>query len=285
MTYNIGFVTKPIEIILHNGPGAFDIVWLKHKYKDRFFADPFLLDEDDKYFYVVCEEYLFFEEKGKITLLTVDKKTYKLVNRKVIIEESTHLSFPYCKFKEYIIYPESSESGAYWKYVIDKDTLKIVSKTKIINEPLIDCVHFKDNESVWLYGSLPPSPNFNLFSFRMGTSSEKNCVFENNNCISRGAGDFFASNGVIFKPVQNCVKRYGNFVEIMKMTKIGDRGFQMEKIVSVNSFENPPFWQTCHTFNVYKDIIIVDGSYDFFRFPMKFFYKKLPFLFKRRLKK
>ena len=96
-TYNVGFIEKGIEDILVRGIGENDIMWMKHNYRDRFFADPFLIKEDKAFLYVLCEEYIFTERVGTIVLLTVSKKEYKLINRKVFIKENYHLSFPYCK--------------------------------------------------------------------------------------------------------------------------------------------------------------------------------------------
>lgn len=39
-TYNIGFIKKNIGKVLDEGLLKNDVVWLKHGYKDRFFADP-----------------------------------------------------------------------------------------------------------------------------------------------------------------------------------------------------------------------------------------------------
>ena len=57
------------------------------------------------------------------------------------------------------------------------------------------------------------------------------------------------------------------------MNRIGHEGYQGEVVCTLNSFENPPFNETMHTFNVYDDCIVVDGSKDYVRFPMKLFYK------------
>ena len=71
-TYNVGIIRKDIKLILEVGIKKGDIIWMKHNYKDRFFADPFLIKEDDNFFYIVCEELLFFEKNGKITLFIKD---------------------------------------------------------------------------------------------------------------------------------------------------------------------------------------------------------------------
>ena len=55
LTYNIGFVKKSISEIISDGFKKNEIVWLKHNYKDRFFADPFMIKIDDKYYYLLVE--------------------------------------------------------------------------------------------------------------------------------------------------------------------------------------------------------------------------------------
>ena len=68
----------------------------------------------------------------------------------------------------------------------------------------------------------------------------------------------------------------------MEMLHIGKDGYEAKEFCTLNSFKNPPFDETMHTFNVYDEIIIVDGSKDFFRFPMKLLYKKCRWLFRNR---
>lgn len=67
-TYNVGIIRKNIGDVLKEGIEKNDITWLKHNFKDRFFADPFLIKEDAFFYYVLVEEFIFWEEKGKITL-------------------------------------------------------------------------------------------------------------------------------------------------------------------------------------------------------------------------
>ena len=71
VVWNIGFIEKEIGDFISN-QDTFSIIWMKHKYSDRFFADPFLLDIDDKFLYVLAEEYIFAEGKGRIALLSID---------------------------------------------------------------------------------------------------------------------------------------------------------------------------------------------------------------------
>ena len=148
LTYNVGFITKGLDAVMEEGIKKGDIVWMKHRYKDRFFADPFLLMSDETYFYLLCEEYIFWEEKGKITLLKVRRDDFTLVGRRVVIEEETHLSFPFCRYGESVVFPESSASGKYTAYILNPDTLEVISKKIILEEGTIDAVILEKEEDV-----------------------------------------------------------------------------------------------------------------------------------------
>lgn len=284
-TYNIGIIKKPINDVLSNGIDSNSITWLKHTYKDRFFADPFMIDETEQYYYILCEEYLFFEEKGKITLLIVNKDDFSLFKRKVVIEEETHLSFPYCKYKGNEIIPESSESGKLYSYTIDRNSYCILKKEEMLAEGAIDAVIYKD----YLYATKHPNPLTKSFCYKMDDAGRGFIlpgkeIINNDKSHSRAAGDFFEINNHVYRAVQDCEGRYGRQTKIVEVEKLGEE-YCAKDVITVNSFKNPPYSQTLHTFNVYKDCIIVDGSFDFLYFPQKIFYKKMKFLFRNRVKK
>lgn len=286
LTYNVGFIRKNIDDIMLDGVKTGDIIWLKHKYKDRYFADPFLLKQDSKNFYLLCEEYIFWEEKGKIVLLTVDRENFELKEHRLLIEENYHLSFPYCKINGTWILPEASVSGAAYAYKINTESMQVQEKIKIANVGLIDNVVYEDKGGRWIYAGREKAPNIELYEFKQGENGEfyinrQNPLQSDRSC-SRGAGDFFSYRGKVYRGVQDCEVRYGRQTKIMEMIHLGVEGYEAKEVATLNSFENPPFNETMHTFNVYNDIIIVDGSKDFFRFPMKIFYKKCRWLFRRK---
>ncbi len=73
--WNVGVVESSIGGIFDN-PRNMKIRWVQHNYRDRYFADPFLHDQDQKFYYFLVEEYIFCEAKGRISRLTVDKKSF-----------------------------------------------------------------------------------------------------------------------------------------------------------------------------------------------------------------
>lgn len=83
--YNIGLIkATPTDVIF----GNFDLCsvhWLKHKYRDRMFADPFILKETDDTLEILAEEALFLGGAATLVKLTVCTKTFQLVRRKKIL--------------------------------------------------------------------------------------------------------------------------------------------------------------------------------------------------------
>ena len=285
LTYNIGIIKKPIGEILEKGIELGDIKWLIHNYKDRFFADPFMIKEDRDFYYILVEEYLFWEEKGKISVLKVDKHDFSLTKKKVLIEENTHLSFPFCELNGNTIIPESIASGETKEYILDLNSMEILQSRTILNEGLIDAAFYEDKiGEKWIFASKKKNPKEDMYMYHLVNNEylpvNGGHVVEKNIAQTRSAGRLFTHNGVLYRPVQDSAKRYGYQTRIMRVDELNCDSYKAECVQIINGEKNPPFNETLHTFNVYDDCVIVDGSKDCFRFPMKILYKKCRWLFK-----
>lgn len=289
LTYNIGFITKGIDKVMEHGVSKNDIIWMKHPYKDRFFADPFLFNSDGEFYYILCEEYFFWEEKGKITMLKVDKKSFSLKERKIVIEEKTHLSFPLCAYGGDTVLPESSASDKYVAYKINRNTFEVISKKTVLEEGTIDAVIYKLDGNTWLLTGKKKIPSTELYLYKKNDNGQfiscSDSPVISDNRHARSAGNLFMWQNKLYRPVQDCAGRYGRQTKIMEVIELGDNLYSAKEYKTINSFENPPFNETMHTFNVYNECILVDGSKDMLRFPMKFFYKKCKFIFQNKSKR
>ena len=262
--WNIGFVTDNVSDILQSG--KLNIRWLQHDYKDRWFADPYLLDVTDKEIVVLVEEFCYKIRKGRIAKLVISRPDYVLKNMKIILELPTHLSFPviYRKGNDVYVMPENSISGeiCIYKYLPDKEKLeKVHTACKL---PLTDAtiVKFMSGER-YVFSTKLPNPNGNELqvyrfcddSMSIDQSPFANVLFESN--IARNAGDAFYLNDVMYRPAQDCNKCYGNGLNIQKVTKDGDT-FQFETVCEFHS-DNPDYLLGYHTFNMKIGLIVVDG--------------------------
>lgn len=274
--YNIGFVTKPLVRIIHEGIQKNDIVWMKHPYKDRFFADPFLLKQDQEFYYVLVEEFTYWGKKGVISLLKVEKSSCNLREKRTIIEEPWHLSFPFCEENGTWVIPESIEANATYKYAIDPEKLTVIKKEKIADYGLIDGIYFQDDEKKWHALATTGNEYMSvLYGFDLSdamsfpTWEERPLLVDAQR--ARSAGHLFLYEGNICRPVQDCKERYGRQVKIEQLRNV--HPYETKEVATINGDACPPFNQTFHTFNVYQGVVVVDGSRDFYRPFRKALYK------------
>ena len=144
VAWNIGFIEQDVKDLLNNDD--YRIIWMKHRYHDRFFADPFLLEEDDNSLYILAEEYLFSEGKGRIVKLCVAKGTKELISNERLIETEYHLSYPFVYGDEIIA--EQQKSGKWIAYDKRGRESRILSNTG-----LIDSTIFDDGRTEWVFAA------------------------------------------------------------------------------------------------------------------------------------
>ena len=91
---------------------------MKHSYRDRWFADPFILDVNDSEIILLAEEVEDKMQQGVISKLVIDRASYVLKSKKTILELPTHLSFPVImrEGNKILVYPESGASGKLTMY-------------------------------------------------------------------------------------------------------------------------------------------------------------------------
>ncbi len=277
--YNVGIIREDVNAIF--GGKTYTIQWMKHSYSDRFFADPFLYRTDSQYYYILAEEFCFYENIGKISLLTVSKSDFRLEKKKVLIQEKYHLSFPY--YEDGWIYPEAYRSGGYYRYKIDGD--KIMTKEKVSESALIDPIPYADKRGNWLFAMKEKNPLSDLYLLQKNGQTTmyeeiQDKPVKQNIKYSRPAGQFFERDGVIYRPVQDSEGGYGKKVHIMRIKQVDEKGLVEEYVTTVSSTDAPPYVDGFHTFNVYNSFVIVDGYLEKYSYIRKPLFVKMPFLIK-----
>lgn len=261
-SWNIGFIEEPMESIL-SGNGDLNIQWMKHGYTDRWFADPFILEVDEENIYVLVEDFLRSKDKAHISLLTVARKDYQLKKLEVVLEESTHLSFPiyFRDGNKIIIYPENGASGSLKMYEFDAEKRKFQYTYTLIEKKLADAVLFSINDTLYLISTEDEEINGKTLNFyqktERGYELAHQVKFEKK--IARNAGAWFSFNGKYYRPAQNCELRYGAAMEIQEFIPI-DFSFNTIRRIEPTSKQ---YALGIHTFNYYQGVSVVDGyGYD-----------------------
>lgn len=260
--YNIGFIDGNLKDVIEESR-SIKVNWLKHTYKDRWFADPFILDVTNKEILVLVEEWYDPINRGRISKLIIDKQTYELKDILVLLELESHLSFPAIRRAQdgIYIYPENSVTGKLteYKYIPEKEKLEVSSV--IANEALTDAIQTDIFGERFLFSTrLPDANGKDLYIYQY---SEKTKTFKEvsqyhyNENLSRSAGDFFKYGEKIYRPSQVCIKSYGDAISIQEVNY--SNGQYSEKEIRRIYSPHPDLDLGFHTFNTYKGVIVVDG--------------------------
>lgn len=259
--YNIGFVDGSLESIIAGEP--MKVNWMKHSYKERWFADPFILDVTDDEIIVLVEEWYDSIQRGRISKLIVDKSSYELKQLKVMIDEGFHLSFPAITRKEDGIYiqPESSVSSQLVEYKYNSESDNFEKLSVISDLPLTDSVRTNLFGDDLLFSTKLPDANGKELGVYSWDVSKKRFVpkeyYYFNDNISRMAGNLFMCNNIIYRPAQVCIKSYGDAVSIQEVN-LEEGKFSFKEIRRIYS-PNRDYDLGFHTFNEYNGMIVVDG--------------------------
>lgn len=236
------------------------IRWLKHNYKDRWFADPFIIGETAESFIILAEEYIISKNRGRIARLIVSKNDFKLIQTTPILENESHFSFPnFINLNNQIyLYPENIASG---KTKIYKYNDSVEDFNVLLNSPLADPVIFYHNNYYYLLGTKRESLNGNLLSIYrssnafIGYKEFQTIEFKDN--IARRAGNVFVNNNQIISPAQICNTTYGEGISLQLITFENDK-LVINEIKRIYPFSKE-YKEGFHTYNVFKNVVIVDG--------------------------
>lgn len=263
--YILGLI--PPECNAVDSSDARRVKWIKFRgYKKNWLADPFILSVDDESVTLFAEEMDSATQKGRLVKVVVDRISNKIVDRKIILELETHLSFPiiFRSKGDVYVYPENYESGTLKIYKYNPVTDKLENPVEIIREPLLDtqiieldglyyafAVKFQDGtqndtRQLRIYKSPTLFGQYELVQ-----------LIDNPRCEERGAGAIFFRDGKIIRPAQCCEGDYGRNVIFYELILEKD-GFHEKEIGRLNPHHSHP--EGLHTYNCYnEDVTVIDS--------------------------
>lgn len=256
MHWLLGFIEQPLSDLVEGKP--YEIRYVKGTPKDRWFADPFILDYNEATIQVLVEEYAYNVRRGRIAHLTIDRHTYQLLSYKILLDLPTHLSFPFVERVDGHIYimPENSASGGWHKYEYVSTSGHLKKVETIVKEPLTDAIRVRMFDEPVVFATRLPSPNGNVLSvYTADGNLESEITFDSN--IARNAGDWFVVGDKVYRPAQDCNGAYGKAVIIQEVDCGHDGKYHFHDVRRIIS-THKRFTTGCHTLNHFKDLIVVD---------------------------
>jgi hypothetical protein len=237
--------------------------------KDRFWADPFVINRNGKY-YIFIEELIYKENKGYICLMEMDEGGNYSEPVKVL-EQNYHLSYPFLieDHGELYMIPESKQNNTIELYKCTNFPLEWkLEKVLMSNVQAVDAtILYKDNK-YWLFCNITKSPGpsaqdelYLFYSDKLISDTWKSHPLNpivSDFTKSRPAGNFFNYKNKLYRPSQNSLKHYGYGMKINQVIELTETTYEEKVIDSIY-----PEWDdhiiATHTLNSTTNLTIIDA--------------------------
>lgn len=236
--------------------------------KDRFWADPFIVNKNNKY-YIFFEELIYKEGVGFISVLEIneDGKYSKPIP---IIKKDYHLSYPFLieHNGELFMIPESSQNKTIELYKCINFPYEWEFEKNIMEDVIaVDTTIYMKENTFWLFTNLQEykgvSKHTELHLFSAKDLLSNNWEPNNNNPIvkdaskARQAGNLFKHSNKLFRPSQDCGFNYGGAININEIELTNNKEYSEKVIKKITPLKNSKM-NGIHTINQVKSLVVAD---------------------------
>lgn len=252
------------ELLEGRLPG--NIRWMRERLSDKFYADPFPLKNGTDGLTILAEEFEYSKNRGRVVSINFDEKD-GFSEPIPAIEGDTHFSYPSLIRLGRDVYcvPENSvtERVLLYKALSFPDRWQEIA-TLIEGKRLSDCTVFFHEGGWWLFCTPNSSADCELhvwFSRELEgpwSPHPRNPV----KCdirSARPAGNLFSVNNEIYRPSQNCSKRYGQGITINRIRKLSMVDFDEEPVASLTPLSKSCYNMGIHHLCFADEYVVFDG--------------------------
>ena len=243
--------------------------------KGTFWADPFLVYRDNKYF-IFFEDLDFSDEKGTISVLEMDEKGNTSTKVKVL-ERPYHLSYPFILEweGETFMIPETSQNHTIEVYRASRFPDQWELHKTLMNDVVgMDATFHEHNGKWWMFVNMQEhqgsSKMDELFLFWADSPLSDSWTPHPMNPIvsdvrsARPAGKLFIRNGKLYRPSQNSSGKYGYGLKINEVVTLNEEEYEEREISSIVPNWDPKI-TGLHTLNHEHHLTIIDAQRRRFR--------------------
>jgi glycosyltransferase involved in cell wall biosynthesis len=203
--------------------------------KDRFWADPFAVEHEGRYF-IFFEEMSFRTQKGRIMAIEVFENG-ESGEPQVALERPYHISYPFVFAWDGSLYmmPETAANGTVEVYRCEEFPLRwSLHRTFLDNISAYDATLWRDGDRWWMFVNVAEpgadsSDELHLYWSKtpLGpwTAHRANPVVSDVRC-TRPAGPLFSRDGMLYRPSQDCSLAYGHSVLISRVDVLRDDDYR-----------------------------------------------------------
>ncbi len=265
--WNIGVLPVPVAALLR--PGNYSdasIEWFPLNGRERFLADPFGVARDDR-IQILCESFGYRSGKGHICALAYSNRRFT-TQPEPAIELPVHLSYPFLVEDAGQIYciPEAcgADEVALFRAV---DFPRKWSKAAVLVEHFggVDPTVFRHDGRWWLMCTEKGrDADVKLWIWHASdllgpwAAHARNPV-KTDVRTARPGGVPFVHEGVLYRPAQDCSKRYGWRIVVQRVTTLTPSEFAEEPVTVLEASVDSPFPLGRHTLTPVDEVVLIDG--------------------------
>jgi hypothetical protein len=273
--WNVGVIDAPVETLL--APGAFrddQIRWLPLASRRSFFADPFAAVRGDT-LHVLCEEFDYRDSKGRICSFELPEARSPTASAPALVLP-LHASYPFLVEHEGEIYcvPETSTANEIALFCALEFPRRWSKAAVLVPDfPGVDPTVFQHEGRWWLLCTRGgPLEDVELWAWHASdllgpwTEHASNPV-KTDVRGARPGGRPFVHERQLYRPAQDCARRYGWRIAIQRVIELTPNDFREEQVSVLEAAPDSEFPRGRHTLTVLPGVTLIDGRRDLFVWP------------------
>jgi hypothetical protein len=264
--WTVGVLDRPVASMLER-PDVVDVQWAP-PIAGHYTADPFGRWEGET-LRVVYEDYAHARGRATIATRTWDRLTGWRAPADAL-DIGTHLSYPFLLTddREQLMMPESQASGALRIYA-SADGVTDWRPRHDVDLPMAvaDATLLRHADRWWLFACRADrlNPATELWLWYADTLDGPWVPHVGSPVVvdvraARPAGPFFASQGGLFRPAQDCSTGYGDRLAIREVLELSTERYAERTVTVVRPDPQGPYPFGLHTLTGVGDVTLIDGK-------------------------
>jgi hypothetical protein len=262
--WTIGLVPLSISEILQRGRFP-EPAWLRCDGVDGFYGDPFPIATGGDTVHLLAEHFHFSTGRGALAKLWVGREGELLASGDWKTDRH-HLSYPFVLREggnDFCI-PEAAATRRVMAFPVSANGAA-ASQTVMDGFAAVDSTLVQHDGRWWLFCTNRDDENqtdlylFFANDWRGPWQAHPFNPVKSDARSSRPAGAFFRVGDVLYRPAQNCARRYGAALSINRIVELTPQRFREEPVLSLAPAERWSWPDGMHTINSVGDMTVVDG--------------------------
>jgi hypothetical protein len=235
---------------------------------DRYWADPFIIQRDGRY-YVFIEEKVLAAGRGHIACLTLDRDG-ELLARQTVLQKPHHLSYPFIfdYGGETYMLPEAAQTRSLDVFRCARFPDQWEYAATLMRGPyLVDATLLEHGGQWWLFANLKEAGGSSwdrLHLFHAGSPLSDSWTAHPHNPIvddirsARPAGRIFRRGDGLIRPSQDCSRRYGYALKFNRIRTLDEHSYEETGEAALQPPDGSEII-AAHTWNTAPGLTVIDA--------------------------